>query len=313
MSTYRFIISGGGTGGHIFPAISIANELKARYPGCDILFVGALGRMEMERVPQAGYPIEGLPVQGFDRKRLWRNFKVLVNLVRSTRRARRIVRDFRPHVAIGVGGYASAPHAEGGRRARRALPAAGAELLRRGHQPAAGLQGRPHLRGLRGHGAVLPEGQNRAHGQPRAARPLPHRPRAPRSLRIFRPRPRQARAARGGRQPRGAHPQPQRHGASGRAGAVGRAGRVADGQVLHRRGTPGRRAPRPPRAGGDGLRGPHGLRLRRGRPRGVARRGGVHLRAVPAGQAGHPRALAQRGRRPPDERTPRHSCATTRR
>ena len=109
MSTYRFIISGGGTGGHIFPAISIANELKARYPGCDILFVGALGRMEMERVPQAGYPIEGLPVQGFDRKRLWRNFKVLVNLVRSTRRARRIVRDFRPHVAIGVGGYASAP------------------------------------------------------------------------------------------------------------------------------------------------------------------------------------------------------------
>ena len=88
MSTYRFIISGGGTGGHIFPAISIANELKARYPGCDILFVGALGRMEMERVPQAGYPIEGLPVQGFDRKRLWRNFKVLVNLVRSTRRAR---------------------------------------------------------------------------------------------------------------------------------------------------------------------------------------------------------------------------------
>ena len=109
MSTYRFIISGGGTGGHIFPAISIANELKARYPGCDILFVGALGRMEMERVPQAGYPIEGLPVQGFDRKRLWRNFKVLVNLVRSTRRARRIVRDFHPHVAIGVGGYASAP------------------------------------------------------------------------------------------------------------------------------------------------------------------------------------------------------------
>ena len=109
MSTYRFIISGGGTGGHIFPAISIANELKARYPGCDILFVGALGRMEMERVPQAGYPIEGLPVQGFDRKRLWRNFKVLVNLVRSTRRARRIVRDFRPHVAVGVGGYASGP------------------------------------------------------------------------------------------------------------------------------------------------------------------------------------------------------------
>ena len=109
MSTYRFIISGGGTGGHIFPAISIANELKARYPGSEFLFVGAQGRMEMERVPQAGYAIEGLPVQGFDRKHLWRNFKVLVNLVRSTRRARRIVRDFRPDVAIGVGGYASAP------------------------------------------------------------------------------------------------------------------------------------------------------------------------------------------------------------
>ena len=105
----RFLISGGGTGGHIFPAISIANALKKQVPDAEILFVGALGRMEMERVPAAGYPIEGLPVSGFDRKNMFRNIKVLWNLGRSLILARKIIKRFKPDVAIGVGGYASAP------------------------------------------------------------------------------------------------------------------------------------------------------------------------------------------------------------
>jgi UDP-N-acetylglucosamine--N-acetylmuramyl-(pentapeptide) pyrophosphoryl-undecaprenol N-acetylglucosamine transferase len=105
----KFIISGGGTGGHIFPAISIANALKKQLPDAEILFVGALGRMEMERVPAAGYLIEGLPVSGFDRKNMLRNIKVLMNLGRSLLLARKIIRRFNPDVAIGVGGYASAP------------------------------------------------------------------------------------------------------------------------------------------------------------------------------------------------------------
>lgn len=103
----RYLISGGGTGGHIFPAISIANALRELDPECEILFVGALGRMEMERVPQAGYHIIGLPVRGFDRKRPWRNISVLIDLIRSMRQARDIVRDFRPDAGVGVGGYAS--------------------------------------------------------------------------------------------------------------------------------------------------------------------------------------------------------------
>jgi len=106
---HKFLISGGGTGGHIFPAISIANALKKRLPDCEILFVGALGRMEMERVPAAGYPIEGLPVSGFNRKNMFRNIKVLLNLFRSLTMARKIISRFKPDVAIGVGGYASAP------------------------------------------------------------------------------------------------------------------------------------------------------------------------------------------------------------
>lgn len=105
----RVLISGGGTGGHIFPAVAIANALRRRDPRTEILFVGALGRMEMERVPAAGYDIVGLPVAGFDRKRLWRNFSVLLKLWRSMRRARKVLRDFRPDIAIGVGGYASGP------------------------------------------------------------------------------------------------------------------------------------------------------------------------------------------------------------
>ena len=103
----KYLISGGGTGGHIFPAVSIANALREADPNCDILFVGALSRMEMERVPQAGYPIIGLPIKGFDRSRPWRNIRVIIDLVRSMLQARKIIRDFRPDVGVGVGGYAS--------------------------------------------------------------------------------------------------------------------------------------------------------------------------------------------------------------
>lgn len=108
-SAPRIIVSGGGTGGHIFPAISIANALKALCRDADILFVGAEGRMEMQRVPDAGYRIIGLPVAGFERKHLWKNVSVLIKLLRSQRLARRIVKEFRPQVAVGVGGYASGP------------------------------------------------------------------------------------------------------------------------------------------------------------------------------------------------------------
>lgn len=109
MSVKKVIISGGGTGGHIFPALSIANALRRRDPDIKILFVGAKGRMEMERVPAAGYDIEGLEVMGFDRKRLWRNFKVLWKLMKSRRKAKKIIRDFGADIVVGVGGYASGP------------------------------------------------------------------------------------------------------------------------------------------------------------------------------------------------------------
>ncbi len=103
------VISGGGTGGHVFPALAIARTLQRRHPGGEILFVGAEGRLEMTKVPEAGFPIVGLPVRGFDRKRPWRNAGVLVDLWRSLRKARRIVNDFAPDVVVGVGGYASGP------------------------------------------------------------------------------------------------------------------------------------------------------------------------------------------------------------
>ena len=103
----KVLISGGGTGGHIFPAVSIANALREMDPNCDILFVGALGRMEMERVPQAGYKIVGLPVRGIDRSHPWRNIKVMIDFVRSMWQVRKIIREFRPDVGVGVGGYAS--------------------------------------------------------------------------------------------------------------------------------------------------------------------------------------------------------------
>src|SRR5574344_827178 len=105
----RIIISGGGTGGHIFPAISIANAIKAKRPDAKILFVGALGRMEMQRVPAAGYEIKGLPICGFDRKHLLKNIAVLYKIWKSQNMAKKIIKDFRPMVAVGVGGYASGP------------------------------------------------------------------------------------------------------------------------------------------------------------------------------------------------------------
>lgn len=103
----RVIISGGGTGGHIFPAVSIANAIKAKHPEAKILFVGAEGRMEMQRVPAAGYEIKGLPIKGFNRAHKLKNFSVLWDLFKSLRLARRIIKDFKPMVAVGVGGYAS--------------------------------------------------------------------------------------------------------------------------------------------------------------------------------------------------------------
>jgi len=106
---FNVLVSGGGTGGHIFPALSIANEIRRRYPEANILFVGAQGRMEMEKVPAAGYNIVGLPVSGFDRSHLLRNFKVLYRLFKSMKLAKKILKDFKPAIAIGVGGYASGP------------------------------------------------------------------------------------------------------------------------------------------------------------------------------------------------------------
>ena len=105
----KVIVSGGGTGGHIFPAISIANAIKNKCPNADILFVGAENRMEMEKVPAAGYPIIGLPVSGFDRKHLLKNIKVLFRLFKSIRLADKTVKSFSPDIAVGVVGYASGP------------------------------------------------------------------------------------------------------------------------------------------------------------------------------------------------------------
>ena len=105
----RVIVSGGGTGGHIFPAISIAGAIKAKCPNAEILFVGAEGRMEMQRVPAAGYRIEGLPICGFNRKNVISNVKVVYKIMLSRYRARKIIKDFCPMAVVGVGGYASGP------------------------------------------------------------------------------------------------------------------------------------------------------------------------------------------------------------
>ena len=106
---YRIIISGGGTGGHIFPALSIADAIKAKHPEAKILFVGANNRMEMLRVPDAGYEIVGLPIAGFDRKNLLKNIRVLWLILKSQRMAKKIIKEFAPQAAVGVGGYASGP------------------------------------------------------------------------------------------------------------------------------------------------------------------------------------------------------------
>lgn len=109
MSQYKVIISGGGTGGHIFPAIAIANAIKLKYPNSEILFVGAEGKMEMEKVPAAGYKIVGLPIMGIQRKLTLQNLKVPFKLLYSLIKARKIIKEFKPNVVVGVGGYASGP------------------------------------------------------------------------------------------------------------------------------------------------------------------------------------------------------------
>ena len=114
----KVIISGGGTGGHIFPAIAIANALKAMHKDVDVLFVGANGRMEMEKVPQAGYKIMGLPIAGFQRRLTWKNLLLPFKLIASMRKASKIVKVFKPDVVIGVGGYASGPMLKAAQRAK---------------------------------------------------------------------------------------------------------------------------------------------------------------------------------------------------
>jgi len=109
MANIRVIISGGGTGGHIFPAIAIANAIKKKKPEAEILFVGAEGRMEMEKVPHAGYKIVGLPIMGIQRSFTFKNLKFPFKLMKSLRKAKRLIKDFKPDVAVGVGGYASGP------------------------------------------------------------------------------------------------------------------------------------------------------------------------------------------------------------
>jgi UDP-N-acetylglucosamine--N-acetylmuramyl-(pentapeptide) pyrophosphoryl-undecaprenol N-acetylglucosamine transferase len=109
MQAYKIIISGGGTGGHIFPAIAIANALKTKFPNVDILFVGAEGKMEMEKVPAAGYKIIGLPIMGLQRRLTLENLKFPFMLLKSMRMAKRILNEFQPNVVVGVGGYASGP------------------------------------------------------------------------------------------------------------------------------------------------------------------------------------------------------------
>ncbi|BDD09786.1 UDP-N-acetylglucosamine--N-acetylmuramyl-(pentapeptide) pyrophosphoryl-undecaprenol N-acetylglucosamine transferase [Fulvitalea axinellae] len=109
MKKIKAIISGGGTGGHIYPAIAIANKLRERVPGAEILFVGAEGKLEMQKVPEAGYKIVGLPIRGIQRKLTWSNLSFPFRLLKSLLLARKVVKDFKPDVAVGVGGYASGP------------------------------------------------------------------------------------------------------------------------------------------------------------------------------------------------------------
>ncbi|PKB41961.1 UDP-N-acetylglucosamine-N-acetylmuramylpentapeptide N-acetylglucosamine transferase [Cellulophaga sp. RHA19] len=109
MDNYKFILSGGGTGGHIYPAIAIANELKEMYPDAEFLFVGAKDRMEMEKVPQAGYKIEGLWISGFQRKLTFKNMLFPFKVISSLFKARQIIKKFKPNAVVGTGGFASGP------------------------------------------------------------------------------------------------------------------------------------------------------------------------------------------------------------
>ncbi len=109
MDNYRFLLSGGGTGGHIYPAVAIADELRRRHPDASFLFVGARDRMEMEKIPQAGYEIRGLWISGLERKLSWKNLLFPVKLIASLMKAHAIVREFKPHLVIGTGGFASGP------------------------------------------------------------------------------------------------------------------------------------------------------------------------------------------------------------
>ena len=109
MRNYKFILSGGGTGGHIYPAIAIANELKLRFPDCEILFVGAQDKMEMQKVPQAGYKIEGLWIAGLQRKLTFSNALFPIKLMSSLWKSQKIIKSFKPDVVIGTGGFASGP------------------------------------------------------------------------------------------------------------------------------------------------------------------------------------------------------------
>lgn len=105
----RIVIAGGGTGGHIFPAVAVANALKAKAPGIEVLFIGALGKMEMEKVPLAGYKIVGLNIAGFERRRIWKNFMLPLKMLRSFLKVRAVFNEFKPQAAFGVGGYSSYP------------------------------------------------------------------------------------------------------------------------------------------------------------------------------------------------------------
>ena len=151
----RVIISGGGTGGHIFPAVSIANKLKELNPATEILFVGAKGKMEMEKVPAAGYKIVGLPIVGLQRKLNFRNMindlQVPFKVLASNNKAKKIIREFKPDVAVGVGGYASAP-----------LLWAATKL----GIPSLIHESSKDLRGLRRNGEVLPCRENREDREP---------------------------------------------------------------------------------------------------------------------------------------------------
>ena len=109
MGNYRFLLSGGGTGGHIYPAVAIADELRRRHPDAEFLFVGASDRMEMEKVPQAGYEIKGLWISGLERKITWKNLRFPVKLLNSLMKANAIIKEFKPHLVIGTGGFASGP------------------------------------------------------------------------------------------------------------------------------------------------------------------------------------------------------------